>query len=164
MRVPLIFRWPGKVSQRSVTRLTEHIDVPATLTELLEIDPLPGAHGQSLFGDSTRTSIFSEYLENEEAFIRTERWKYIFCSGKRKRLDGYEIDNPTPGRYQRLYDLKADPGKFTDVSSRNPEIVAQMQALMLERFRATHPDAEREPGMGGKEAALEFYVRPRDVG
>lgn len=164
LRVPLIFRWPGKVSQQSVTRLTEHIDVPPTITELLEIDPLPGAHGQSLFGDSVRTSIFSEYLENEEAFVRTERWKYIFCSGKRKRLDGYETDNPTPGRYQRLYDLKNDPGEFTDVSARNPEIVAQMQALMLDRFRSTHPEAEKEPGMGGKEAALEFYVRPRDGG
>ncbi len=163
LRVPLIFRWPGKVSQRVVTRLTEHIDVAPSITELLQIDPLPGAHGQSLFQGPARTSIFSEYLENEEAFIRTERWKYIFCSGKRKREDGYEIDNPTPGRYQRLYDLKNDPGEFTDVGSRNPEIVAQMQALMLDRFRATHPGAEQEPGMGGKEAALEFYLRPRDV-
>jgi len=162
MRVPLIFRWPGKVAQRTVTSLTEHVDVPATITELLEIDPLPGAQGQSLIASPARTSIFSEYLENEEAFVRTERWKYIFCTGKRKREDGYEVDNPTPGRYQRLYDLKADPGEFTDVTAKNPEIVAQLQALMLDRFRATHPDAASEPGMGGKEAALEFYLRPRD--
>jgi choline-sulfatase len=102
-------------------------------------------------------------MENEEAFVRTDRWKYIFCSGKRKREDGYETDNPTPGRYHRLYDLRNDPGEFTDVAAKQPQVVAQMQSLLVDRFRSTHPDAEKEPGLGGKDAALEFYVRPRDV-
>jgi choline-sulfatase len=110
-----------------------------------------------------RESLFCEYLENEEAFVRTERWKYIFCSGRRARGDGYEIDEPTPGRYHRLFDLKNDPGEFTDVAQKFPLVVNEMQSHLLERFRATHPEAEKEPGLGGKEAALEFYVRPRDL-
>jgi choline-sulfatase len=110
-----------------------------------------------------RDHIFSEYLENEEAFIRTARYKLIFCSGKRHRQEGYETDNPTPGRYVKLYDLKEDPGEFTDVSKKQPEIVAKLEGLMLERFRKTHPEAAGEPKGLSAEEALEFYVRPRDV-
>ncbi|MCX6594551.1 MAG: sulfatase-like hydrolase/transferase [Acidobacteria bacterium] len=163
MHVPLLLRWPGKIKQQAVTHLTEHLDLTPTVTELLGIDPVPGAQGQNLLSGEPRESLFCEYLENEEAFVRTERWKYIFCSGRRARGDGYDIDQPTPGRYHRLYDLKSDPGEFTDVVGKFPLIVNEMQSHLLERFRATHPEAEKEPGLGGKEAALEFYVRPRDV-
>lgn len=58
-----------------------------------------------------------------------------------------------PGRYHRLYDLKNDPGEFTDVAQKFPLVVNEMQSHLLERLRATHPEAEKEPGLGGKEAA-----------
>jgi choline-sulfatase len=164
MHVPLILRWPGKVGEnRTVSRLTEHVDVPATITNLMNLEPLPGAHGQDLFNGPERTAIFSEYLENEEVFLRTRRWKYIFCSGARERGDGYKTEKPLPGRYHRLYDLENDPGEFRDVAAQQPEVVRQMQSALLDRFRATHPDAAAEPGLLGREAALEYYVRPRDV-
>ncbi len=170
MHVPLIFRRPGHIRTGVVSNLTEHIDVPATITDMMNLDPLPGAHGNSLRGyitgkkvDALRSTIFSEYLENEEAFARTKRWKYIYCSGKRKRGDGYETENPTPGRYHRLYDLMTDPNEFRDESSRRPEVVKEMQAALLGRFRATHPDAANEPSQSGNEDALDFYVRPRDI-
>lgn len=169
LRVPLMFRLPGKIRQGVVKDMTEHIDVPATLTDLLNLDPLPIQHGQSLrpylegrHMASPRTSIFSEYLENEEAYIRTDRWKLIFCSGKRKRTDGYETDNPTPGRQIRLFDLKNDPNEFADVSAANPATVQQMETELLTRFRTTHPEAASEPQRLSQEEAIEFYVRPRD--
>jgi choline-sulfatase len=131
---------------------------------------LPIQHGQSLRPylegarvAAPRTHIFSEYLENEECFVRTADWKFIFCSGKRKRTDGYETDNPTPGRYVRLFDLKKDPGEFSNVAARNAGVVEKMEGLMLERFRATHPEAAAEPARLSREEALEWYVRPRDV-
>jgi hypothetical protein len=135
------------------------------------LDALPVSHGQSLRpylegrpGEQPREFIFSEYLENEEAFIRTPEWKYIFCSGKRARKDGYETETPTPGRYRRLYDLTADPGEFTDVAAKRPDVVGRLESLMLDRFRATHPDREREPQRLSREESIEFYLRPRDDG
>jgi choline-sulfatase len=113
--------------------------------------------------DKARDHVFTEYLENEEAYIRTDRWKYIFCSGRRVRTDGYLLDNPTPGRYRRLYDLTSDPGEFSDVSGKNPEVVGEMEGLMLARFRATHPEAASEPQRLSRAEAIEFYLRPRDV-
>ena len=117
----------------------------------------------SAAGRTSAHHIFSEYLENEEAFVRSDRWKLIFCSGKRKRTDGYETDNPTPGRYIRLFDLKQDPGEFSNVAPKNPEAVAAMEKLMLDRFRSTHPEAAQEPPRLSTEESLEWYVRPRDV-
>jgi choline-sulfatase len=169
LRVPLLMRWPGKIRTGAVRDFTEHIDLGPTVLDLLGADALPVEHGRSLRPYlegkriEARDHIFSQYLENEEAFIRTNKWKFIFCSGKRARGDGYDIDNPTPGRYVRLYDLEKDPGEFTDVAKRNPKVVTQMEDLILKRFRNTHPEAQSEPGNLGREEAIEWYVRPRDV-
>jgi choline-sulfatase len=170
MRVPLIMRYPGRIRRGVVKDFTEHVDVTATIVEVMNLDPLPVLHGQSLRPyleghriEKPRDHVFTEYLENEEAYIRSDRWKYIFCSGKRARTDGYAVENPTPGRYRRLYDLAKDPGEFHDVAARNPAVVAAMDALMLERLRATHPDAASEPQSLSREEAIEFYLRPRDV-
>ena len=169
MHVPLIIRYPGRVRQGVVNDMTEHIDVAPTILDLLGADPMPVQHGRSLRPYleareiAPRDHIFSQYLENEEVFLRTGRWKYIYCSGRRKRTDGYLIDNPTPGRYQRLYDLKADPGEFTDIAPRNPKVVTQLQDLILKRYRATHPDAANEAKTSTREEAMEFYIRPRDA-
>ena len=170
LRVPLIMRYPGRIGKGKVIRdFTEHIDVPATITDMMGLEKLPIQHGQSLrpylegrAPAKRRDHIFSQYLENEEACVRTDRWKFVHCSGKRKRTDGYETGQPTPGRYVRLYDLKADPGEFTDVAAKHPDVVEQLRGLMLARYRSTHPEASAEPKGVSSEDALEFYLRPRD--
>lgn len=170
LHVPLIIRWPKHVrAGHRVEDLTEHIDVTPTICDLLGVDPLPGMHGQSLRPYLTggrpahpRDHIVSQYLENEEAFVKTRDWKYIYCTGKRERTDGYKTDRPTPGRYRRLYDLAADPGEFTDVTAAHPTVVADLENRLLTRFRATDPAARNEP-KGSNDQALDHYLRPRDA-
>jgi choline-sulfatase len=171
LRVPLIIRYPGKVAPRTVVNdFTESIDVAPTIFDLLGADRFAIHHGQSLRPylerrrpTAPRTSIFSEYLENEEACVRTDRWKYSHCSGKRARTDGYQTDNPTPGRSIRLHDLHADPGEFQNVAAKHPGVVTQLSTLMLARFRATHPEAATEPSNLTTPDAIEWYLRPRDA-
>jgi arylsulfatase A-like enzyme len=169
LRVPLIMRLPGRIRTGVVRDMTEHVDLTATVVDLLGLEAMPGMHGRSLRPYlegrkiAGRDHVFSEYLENEEAFVRTSRWKFIFCSGRRERGDGYKTDNPKPGRYRRLYDLKADPGEFHDVATRHPDVVEKMERLMLDRFRATHPESAAEPARVSRAEAIEFYLRPRDV-
>jgi choline-sulfatase len=146
LRVPLIMRFPGRVRSGVVDDFTEHIDVPATIVDVMNLDPLPVAHGHSLRPylegrphPARRTHIFSEYYENEEAYIRDGGYKLIYCTGRRARDDGYITGNPTPGPYTRLYDLRLDPGEFADISAREPETVRRLKGLMLDRFRSTHP-------------------------
>jgi arylsulfatase A-like enzyme len=169
LRVPLLMRLPGRSRPSVITDLTEHIDLPATILDMLEVEPLPITHGRSLrpyvegrHVAAARDYIFSEYLENEEAYIRTERFKFIYCSGKRAQ-QWYKTENPTPGRYVRLYDLKSDPGEFRNVAAEHPELVARFESLILERFRQTHPEATSEPQSLSIEEAIDWYVRPRDA-
>jgi choline-sulfatase len=170
LRVPLIMRFPGRIRKGVVDDMTEHVDVTATICDMMGLDPMPIMHGQTLRPylegrrmSNPRNHIFSEYLENEEAYIRTPEWKYILCSGRRARTDGYKTDNPTPGRYRRLYDLKNDRGEFTDLAAKNPGKVDELESVMLERFRSTHPDRAREPQRLSRAEAIEFYLRPRDA-
>jgi len=170
IRIPLVMSWPGRVRPGVVRDLTEAVDLAPTVLDLLGLEPLPVQHGRSLrpYLEGGRPArrreyIFSEYLENEEACVRTERFKLVFCSGRRERQDGYKTDNPTPGRWTRLYDLEKDPGEFHDVSGKHPEAVRRLMSLMLECFRRTHPEARREPAGLSVPEALEFYLRPRDA-
>lgn len=169
MRVPLLVRWPGRVKPGVVRDFTEHVDLGPALLEMLGAPPLPLQHGLPLTPylrgerpSRRRDHVFVEYHENEEVYIRGGRWKFIYGSGRRKRLDGYETDNPTPGRYLRLFDLREDPGEFRDVSSRQPRVVDRMMGLALKRFRETHPEAAAEPRGLTPAEALDFYLPPRD--
>ncbi len=170
LRIPFIVSWPGRVRSGEVRDLTEAVDIAPTVIDLMNLEPLPVMHGRSLrpylegrSPEPRRHPIFSVYLENEEAYLRDTRYNFIFCSGRRARGDGYDTGNPTPGRYRKLYDLETDPGEFTDVSARQPGIADRFEARMLERFRATHPDAAGEPQGLGRAEAIEWYLRPRDV-
>ncbi len=167
LRVPLVIRHPN-MRPGVVKALTEHVDLSATITDICGLEPLPVQHGRSLRpllqgGTTGREHIFSEYLENEEAYIRSDRWKFIYCSGKRARQDGYIVENSTPGRYWRLYDLDQDPSESHSVAGDHPRVVADLKGLLLDRFRATHPDATSEPARASHDEALDFYLRPRDA-
>ena len=171
LRVPLIFRWPGHIASGTVIEeFTESIDVPPTLLELLGAEPFSVNQGQSLSEylktgrrPNPRQSIFSEYLENEEACVRTDRWKLIHCTGKRQRLDGYMTDDPLPGRTIRLFDLKNDPGEFLNIASKHPEVVQQLSSQMLSVFNTTHPQAVEAPSQKSVDDSLDWYLRPRDA-
>ena len=169
LRVPLIMRYPGRVHPNVVSDMTEHIDLTATIRDMMELDHLPIEHGRSLRPYlergriEGREHIFSEYLENEEAYIRSDRWKFIYCSGKRARRDGYVVIDPTPGRYKILFDLEADPSEFHNVATQHPEVVERLETVMLERFRQTHPEARNEPRDANREESLDWYLRPPDA-
>jgi choline-sulfatase len=155
LHVPLIMRFPGKVGRSKVVkRRTEHVDVPNTLLRLLGAQRLEKTHGRDLLEGAPREEIFSEYLENEEAGLLWDRWKLVYTTGRRHRQDGYETENPTPGKIVRLFDQKNDPGEFRDMSKQYPALVQTLTKKLEAMFLETHP----EPGLN-----LDDYLRPRDV-
>lgn len=153
IHVPLILRFPGQLPAGKVFhRRTESVDVSPTLARLLNLKArFPKTHGRDLLTDTPRDEIFSVYQENEEACLIWERWKLIVTTGARKRTDGYETDNPTPGPQTRLYDRRRDPGEFFNVAKQYPALVETLRRRMTEKFAATHP---RE-GL-----TLEEYLKP----
>jgi len=168
IRSPLLMSCPGRVRSGVADDFVESVDIPATILDVLGVDALPSMQGRSLVpyleqreSANPRDHIFSEFLHNEEACVRTRRWKFTHCTGKRFRNDGYETEDPTPGRYARLYDMEGDPGELVDVSTGNPAVVGQMTELLLARFRQTHPEAADEAA-GDPRGILDWYLRPRD--
>lgn len=155
MQVPLILRQPGTIrSSQLVKRPTESVDIAPTISRILGLkDRIPGQQGRDIQMGIPRDDIFSVYLENEEACLNWEQWKLIYTTGRRKRQDGYETDNPTPGKIVRLYDRRNDPGEFTNVAQRYPALTTTLTRRLEERFRLTHP----EPGL-----SLDQYLQPRD--
>jgi choline-sulfatase len=171
-RTPLMMRFPGRFEGgRTIDAMTESVDISRTLLELLEAEPLPVNHGRSLApllagtAATHRDVIFFEYLENEEAAVKTEDWKLIYCSGNRHRQDGYETHDPTPGRYLRLYNLKDDPAELNNLAGKpeHGQLTETLKRYLLTRFLTTHPEAAQLPIDRTIDAKLDWFLRPRDA-
>jgi hypothetical protein len=124
-RVPFFIRWPngGIEAKKDISRLTAHLDVMPTLTQLCGID---GPKGVALDGVSIvpllkgdganwpdRTLITdSQRLENcvkwRKSAVMTDRWRLI--NGK------------------ELYDMTSDGGQKKNIADGNPEVVKELTA------------------------------------
>ena len=171
VRAPLIIR-AGGIQQKSNIRkeLVEFVDVVPTIVDLLGVGTKSDTQGRSLtpfFRDNTdnqRDVVFSEFLADNKAMVRTKKWKYIYTTGKHDLAQGYATGNPPSGVRHRLYDLENDPQETTDVSndSGNAEKLREMQVRMLEIFEDTHPDAGQIPDGLDVEGKLAWFCEPPD--
>jgi arylsulfatase A-like enzyme len=134
-RVPFIARWPGKIKPGSVSDQTVcHNDLMATCADILgtklpdnagedSVSILPALHGTAK--EPLREATVHQSHQGDLA-IRKGPWKLIFFrSGKRE-----------------LYHLGNDLGETRDVAAGNPEVVAELAALM-KRYVA---DGRSTPG------------------
>lgn len=167
VRVPLIIRDPRFVS-RTVDALVELIDLVPTILETLQVPPMPGQQGKSLTNllrggeDHHRDLVFSEYLDDHRAMVRSQRWKYVITSGKHDLALGYATGLGPSGRFESLHDLHEDPGESNNlaVESEFSEVLSDMRSRMLEIFQNTHPNAAAmPPGLSILEK-LEWFLEP----
>jgi choline-sulfatase len=172
VRSPLLLRFPGRIKAGTSTpALVEFIDIAPTALGFCGVAQPAGMQGKSLVpllrGEAKghRDHVVVEYAENEEAMIRTARWKFIYGTGKRARQDGYATGRPLPGRTVRLYDLEADPGEMTNLAGRaeHARRVADFTAQLAGHMKRTARQPERIPKSGDVHAVLEFCLQPRDV-
>lgn len=118
MRVPLIFRVPGRPAGRD-SRPAQGIDVPPSILSLLGLPPHPGFQGLDLFGsepvkDRSRFLVSQSMMADQYAVVRG-RWKLIY--------DGHL-------GWHTLYDLLADPDERKDLSEESPRIVADLSGRL----------------------------------
>jgi choline-sulfatase len=172
VHVPLIMRWPGHLARsRRISALVEMVDVLPTVLSLLRLPVPPRLHGLDLGpllegkpGARARDLVFSEYLENEEAMVRSERYKLVVGTGARLRQDGYLPARPLPGPYQSLFDLEFDPGETKD-ASQDPRLAAVKEELldrMFQRMVTTREGLEPVPLMLSLLEAIHWCLIPRD--
>jgi choline-sulfatase len=172
VRAPLLVRWPGHVKPgRSTAALVEFVDIAPTVLEACGLPIPPEVQGRSLTrlldgsADRHRDHVTVEYAENEEAMVRTDRWKLVYCTGLRQRQDGYATGRALPGRTVKLFDLGADPGEFTNLASRpeQAERVAEMTRQLANHLQRTAREPELVPRTDNVHAVLGFCLQPRDV-
>ena len=129
---------------------------------------MPGLQGRSLLPvltqgeENHKEYVFSEFLADNKAMIRSKNWKYIYSSGKRDLAQGYATGNPATGPIHRLYDLRNDPGETTNVFNEpaNQKILAHLQDEMLRTFFETHPKITELPSGLNKEEMLSWFCEP----
>ncbi len=172
VRSPLMFRFPNRYPAGEASdALVEFADIVPTVLDVCGVPAPTDLWGRSvngiLSGESRahRDFIFSEYLENEEAMIRTAQFKFIYTRGKRERKDGYATGRPLPGRTRRLYDVVADPDEMHNLAaaSEHEQTVAKLEARMLDVFaRTQRPGTEPPPPNLRGADLLDWYLVPRD--
>jgi arylsulfatase A-like enzyme len=172
VRPPLLMRWPGRLKAGQNTQaLVEFIDIVPTVLDFCRVPAPASVQGKSLAPllrgevQKHRDRVVVEYSENEEAMIRTERWKFIYSTGKRQRQDGFATGRPLPGRTIRLYDEANDPDEMTNLAGKpeHARLIADFAAQLAEHMKRTARQPELIPKDGDVHSVLEFCLQPRDV-
>jgi arylsulfatase A-like enzyme len=172
VRIPLIVRRPGSIpGGRRIDELVEMVDVLPTILKLLRLPAPPGLQGLNLEplirnkpGARGHEAVFSEYPENEEAMVRTARFKLIVGTGRRLRQDGYQTGKPLPGPYQRLFDLVGDPGETRDLAADpgHQAVKDDLLRRMHRRMTTTRDGLEPIPPGLSPLGAIHWCLVPRD--
>jgi arylsulfatase A-like enzyme len=172
VRSPLLLRFPGKVKPKQSTQaLVEFIDIFPTVLDFTGVQVPTNVQGKTLMSllsgktQHHRDRVFIEYSENEEGYLVTDRWKFIYGTGKRQREDGYATGRPLSGRTIQLYDLKNDPDELTNLARRadHSALIADLTAQLAEDMKRTARQPEFLPKTDDAHAILEFCVQPRDL-
>lgn len=120
LRTPLLMRIPGVEPGLRRNALADNLDVVPTLLDYLG---LPGA-GLPFEGLSLRPVI-----ENDRAI---RRLSFGLQGLTRTAFDGtHKLTFDLATGRAHLFDLKADPGEKTDLSTRRPEETRRLQAALL---------------------------------
>lgn len=156
-RAMSLWRWPGVVKPAVCDKLTAHVDILPTLSELAGAKTPGGLDGVSLV----------PLLENPQAawhddrmlFTHVGRWpvgaepvKYGACS---VRWQNYLLvrEKKTWG----LYDLKADPGEKNDVGAQRANIVAKLDKAYDVWWQEILPCLENEQAHKTAPTTAPFY-------
>lgn len=126
-RVPLIIRWPGKVTPGHSDAMVNQIDFIASFASLLGIElsaeqaidsrnTMPAFLGNSSDG---LTVMLEE--SGKSTAIRRQQWKFI--QGNKKRPN-------------ELYDLSTDVGEQTNVAKEHPAIADELSDQLKEMVQA----------------------------
>jgi arylsulfatase B len=132
VRVPTIFYWPAKLKPRAVDEPVGMVDVMPTVLALAggtgsSDHPFDGKDIWATLAEG-QPSPHKDYLINVEAFrgaIRKGNWKLVKIA-------------LLPGKTE-LFDLSNDPGEKNNVADQHPDIVADLEARLLQYAKKKKP-------------------------
>lgn len=133
-RVPFIVSWPNRVSPGVSDALVSHIDLFASMAELVGEDLKEGV---AIDSQKRLNSLLGEDRKGRDYIIEVAQsisisdgeWKYITpCD----RTPYYKITNTETGNSpeEQLYNLRKDIGERCNLASENPEKLKELQGLL----------------------------------
>ena len=147
-RVPLIVRWPGKISRGSTsTEITSLTDVMATIAEIVGVQ-LPndacedGYSMLSAWMNDDAPPIRPYLLQQgfggaKYLAIRSGNWKYLAHKGSggnryqnHPMLEQYRLPDTAPQAAGQLYDLKTDAGETENLALSRPGKTNELADLL----------------------------------
>lgn len=131
MRVPGIFRWPGKIPPGAIQReVASTLDVVPTVSRLIGREP-----SETLDGSDIQPLLFNTGTVKREPFLyyrgtqlyaaRLGDWKIHRLTRSAYGNDKAEAHDPP-----QLYHLGSDPGERFNVASDHPDVVADLQSAV----------------------------------
>ena len=163
VRVPGIFRWPGKIPAGGVCREPAMtIDLLPTLARLIGAE-LPAGHvldGMDVWplvsgapdAKSPHDALYF-YWDRQLQAVRSGKWKLHLPHAYRTMTDRRGAGG-SPGDYRQerielsLYDLEQDPGESRNLAAQHPGVVQQLSEL-ADRARREIGD-EKQPQQAPK--------------
>lgn len=138
IRVPTLARWPGKIQPGRVSdQVWAFWDFPPTAAELAGVTPPSGIDGISivpeLLGKAQKNHEYLYWEFHEGGFKQAARmgdWKGVRL-GTRHPVE--------------LYNLKEDIGEHSNVATKHPEIVAQIEDILKSARTDSREFPIREP-------------------
>jgi len=128
VRVPLLVLAPG-AEPRRIQKPRTHIDIAPTVMDLMGKEPLPSFLGKSLVPE-----IYGAEPEDREP-LALELAEDSHNPHRRAIIQGdYKFMVFDTGWRKSLFNLKQDPGEENDLAQKEPEKLAEMQALFDTTF------------------------------
>jgi len=128
IRVPFIARWPNKIKANTVSEhVSGQLDIMATLAEISGkkisktdgISFLPELYGRKK-EQQKHDFLYFEYPENGgQLAVRIGNWKGVKRNVRKNPNGNWE-----------LFNLSKDRNETIDIATANPEIIAQMNAIV----------------------------------
>jgi choline-sulfatase len=170
VRAALLMRFPGLIRPGQATgALVELLDLVPTILEICGVAKPGNLQGQSLTAllreqtTSHRERVFVEYAGNEEAMIRTDRWKLIYSTGSCQRTDGYSLGPPSGEPSIQLYDLESDPEEMINLCEETGR-VEQLTRELADHLVRTDRNPRAIPKTADVKRILAHCLVARDDG
>lgn len=173
VQAPLLMQAVGHLPEgQELEPMVEFVDVVPTILEAINAPSLPSVQGKSLMPiiqqqtNTHKEYVFSEFLADNKAMVRSDRWKYIFTTGQRDLAQGYATGYPAPGITHRLYDVVNDPNETKNLYD-DPALtdtVQHLQNQLIDWFRQTHPNPATVSREWTIEQQLVAFCEPPDEG
>ena len=169
-RVPCIMRWPGTIPAGSTSAdMLMTIDLLPTVARLIGAElPKHAIDGLDVWpiivgkpGARNPHEAYAFYYQNNQLQAMVDgqgRWKlqmphtYRSLGNQPAGRDGVPVKyEPVELPTKELYDLQSDVGEKTDVASRHPEIVQQLEAFAEKTRKELGDSLVRRQGKGVRE-------------